>query len=220
MSEHASIAGDWALNNKGQVVAAWDQTRVFSGKTYQYFCVCGCGDTVTLHRGVKLRAHFAYTAGHRNGCTGSSGCKETEIHYNAKWLLYDKFQQINFWRVCGCDHRINKYQFTGPEWTATVEKEIPGTTRIADVLLENSSTGKAIALEVCHKHAVDSKKEDECKLAGVPIFEVEARAITAECRDLNNKLDKFGWDDCATCQRKEQERQRYNQACRVREEND
>jgi hypothetical protein len=217
------VAGDWALNHNGQLVAAWDKPRVFKGATYTYYCVCGCGDVVTLRRGNILRAHFAYKAHRRHGCTGTEGCKETEIHYNAKWLLCDIFQQINFWRVCWCDHRISKNQYTGPEWTATVEKKIPGTKRIADVLLENSSTKEAVALEVYHTHAVKKDKKDECELAGVTIIEVEAAKVTPDCRDLNNELSQYEHDECGECifhARVELERFEAYRARKEKEENE
>jgi hypothetical protein len=226
MSEH-TVAGAWALNSYGQLVAAKDKKRVLKGATHTYYCVCLCGDTVTLRRGEEREAHFAYKAHRRNGCTGTEGCKETEIHYNAKWLLSDIFQQINFWRVCGCNHRITKKQYTGPEWTATVEKQIPGTKRIADVLLENSSTKEAVALEVCHTNAVADDKKTECELAGVTIIEVRAThvvhgvevvAITSDCRDLDNELNQYEHDECGECVEEDRLRQARFKAYRARKE--
>ena len=199
MSEHADTAGDWAFNKRDQTVAAWDKKRVIQGKTYEYFCICGCGDTVTLHRGEQRKAHFSYKAHRRDGCKGAVGCEETEIHYQAKWLLSDIFTQVNFWRVCGYDHRVTKNQYTGPEWTATVEKGIPGTNRIADVLLENSSTKQVVALEVKRTHAVTVKKKEECELVGVTIIEVEADEVTPECRDLHNGLNIYESGGCGKC---------------------
>jgi hypothetical protein len=217
--QHTDTAGDWALNSCGQIVAAYDKTRVFKGATHKYFCVCTCGENVILRRGLVLRPHFAYKAHRLNGCTGTTGCKETEVHYNAKWLLNDIFPQIKFWTVCWRDHRTTKTIYTGPEWTATVEKQIPGTLRIADVLLQNSSTGEAVALEVFHKHAVTSDKLEECKRAGVRIIEVVATMITSDCRDLNNELDQCECRDCAKCQREEQARQeRFEAYCILREQ--
>jgi hypothetical protein len=229
LSEHTHVAGAWARNFRGQLVAANDKKRVFKGKTHIYRCVCPCGDIVTLRRGEERHPHFAYKAKahRRNGCTGTEGCKETEIHYNAKWLLCDIFQQINFWRVCGCNHRITKKQYTGPEWTATVEKQIPGTKRIADVLLENSSTKEAVALEVYHTHAVKKDKKTECELAGVTIIEVEAThvvhgvevvAITPDCRDLNNELNQYEHDECGECVEEDRLRRARVKAYRARKE--
>ncbi|KAJ1466030.1 hypothetical protein T484DRAFT_1756976 [Baffinella frigidus] len=105
-----------------------------------------------------------------------------------------------------------------PEWTATVEKKIPGTLRIADVLLQNSSTGESVALEVYHTHEVGPDKLEECRRAGVRIIEVEETGITSDCRDLDNELDHCEWGDCAVCQREEQERQARVQAYRARKE--
>jgi hypothetical protein len=221
MSEHVDPAGNWARNSRGQLVSAKDKKRVFKGTTHTYYCVCLCGDTVTLRRGEEREAHFAYKAHRRNGCTGNA-CKETEIHYNAKWLLSDIFQQINFWRVCGCNHRITKKQYTGP-WTATVEKQIPGTTRIADVLLENSCTKEAVALEVYHTHGVGMDKKTECELAGVTIIEVEAThvvhgvevvAITPDCRDLHNELNQYERGECGECEEEDRvRRERFKAYC-------
>jgi hypothetical protein len=220
MPQHTDAAGDWARNFRGQLVAAKDRKRVFKGATHTYYCVCSCGDTVTLRRGEEREAHFAYKAKahRRNGCMGTEACKETEIHYNAKWLLCDIFQQINFWGVCGCNHRVREDQYTGPDWSATVEKQIPGTKRIADVLLENSSTGKAVALEVYHTHEVDEDKQNECELAGVAIIEVKAIYITPDCHDLHNRLNKYEWGECGECVEEDRIRQeRFKAYCARRE---
>jgi hypothetical protein len=223
MSERVDIVGanlknPWALDKNGIHVSAWDELRAPKGPMHKYFCVCGCRDLVSLKRGLIKRPHFAYlpTAGRRTGCRGTVDCKETEIHYNAKWLLCDIFSQISFWSVCTEGHRISKNQYPAEEWTATVEKRIPGTkARVADVLLENSCTGKCVALEVYHTHSVGNDKERECKLAGVPIIEVKAVGVTPDCRDINNQANQHYWGDCCVCRRKDQERQERDKAYRI-----
>jgi hypothetical protein len=204
--------GDFALDDRGKLVAAWDMKRAIKDVRHKYFCVCPCGDTVTLHRGDIYRAHFAYKAQRRDGCTGSSASPETEIHYNAKWLLSDIFSLINFRRVCVRGHEIGSDLYATPEWTATVEKAIPGTkkpcgkSRIADVLLENSSTGEAVALEVYNTHAVGLDKQNECKEAGVTIIEVQADKVTLECRELDNQI-KVEYYDCNACRREDEQQE-------------
>jgi hypothetical protein len=169
------------------------------------------------------RAHFAYKSQHRrNGCTGTNGCNETEIHYNAKWLLHDIFKQIKFWRVCdgySVNHRVGEsYEYTGGEWTATVETQIPGTNRIADVLLVNSSTGKNVALEVYHTSEVKNDKKEECEEAGVTIIEVKAIYITSDCHDLHNRLNRCTRGACGECIEEDRIRQeRFKAYCARRE---
>jgi hypothetical protein len=218
------VCGKYAWNDSGQHVAAWDKRLAIKGATHKYFCICKCGDKVTLRQGDKNHAHFAYKADRRSGCKGPLGCKETEVHYNAKWLICDIFSQINFWTVCGWGHRITKNRYTTPEWTATVEKEIPGTKRIADVLLENSSTKQAVALEIYHTSGVGEAKKRECELAGVTIIEVKARdcllAITPGCRDLNNWLNKVRYGDCAVCKHKEKIQEARDKAYHAQLERD
>ena len=178
------------------------------------------------------RAHFAYKSQHRrNECKGTNGCNETEIHYNAKWLLQDIFKQVKFWRVCWRGHHVGPAgQYTGPEWTATVEKLIPGTKkkdkpgRVADVLLENSITKESIALEVHHTNAVSVDKKTECEEAGVFIIQVNAThlvhgkmvaAINPDCHDLNNELYEYECDECCQCVKERQKEQAREKAYRA-----
>jgi hypothetical protein len=134
--------------------------------------------------------------------------------------LGEIFPQIKFWNVCVSGHRIAHKQFSTPEWTATVEKRIPGTKRIADVLLENTSTGKFVALEVHHTHAVGEIKKHECGEVCIPIVEVNAVDITPDCRDLDNEVDNCGWEDCVLCQQEDRERRARAQKYRIQWEND
>ena len=201
MVKHDNSAGPWARNSNGQLVAAWDKQRTPQGATHNYFCHCHCKQSVTLKRGEKKCPHFAYTSKRKNGCTGAAGCLESKLHYTAKWLIHDNFSKINFWRVCYLGHRITKKQYTGPEWKATVEKKIPGTKRIADVLLTNCVTNEVVALEVFNSHAVGDDKKEECDLAGVSLIEVDAQDVTPDCLDLDNELDEYEPKDCGKCVR-------------------
>jgi hypothetical protein len=161
----------------------------------------------------------------RTGCTGGVGNPETDIHYNAKWLLADIFHQIKFWHVCERGHRINHKQFDQNEWVACVEKKIPGTERIADVLLTNTLSGVSVALEVFHTHAVGAPKERECKTAGVDIIEIKAleklkEMITVDSRDLDNEMEKCDSKNCARCQRDDKDQRAWRDACYRRWEQD
>ena len=183
---------------------------------HEYVFQCGCGNKDTLRRGEVKRAHFAYKAHRRNGCTGAKGCLETEIHYNAKWLLYDIFPKINFWSVCWRGHRIRKDRYTGPEWTADVEKRIPRTLRrTADVLLTNSFTQEAVALEVHNKNAVTTEKKKECDIAGVHIIEIDVSDINPDCLDLDNEQNQYDCEDCDECLREEKQRRERAEAHRA-----
>ena len=158
MYKHNDVAGDWARNSKDQIVAAWDPKRAIKGATYKYFCHCPCRQPLTFRDGQVKRPHFAYKANRKTGCVGGNSFPETKLHYDTKWFLHDNFSKINFWRLCHMGHRISKNQYPALQWTAKVEKKIPGTGRIADVLLMNRITDEAVALEVLNSHAVGEKK--------------------------------------------------------------
>jgi hypothetical protein len=202
------VCGIYALNAEGLRVEASDTQLVIAGKTHQYFCRCKCGDEVTLKRGNKIQAHFAFRGERRPGCKGGSN-PESEIHYDAKWLLSKIFPQIDFFTFCVDGHPVGKDRFRTPEWTATVETVIPKTNRIADVLLYSSVTGKYVALEVHNTNAVTMEKYNDCKAAGVTIIEVKAimkikeevtAVITKNTTQLDNQLDKISCADCIMCQ--------------------
>ena len=220
------VCGIYALNAEGLRVEASDTQLVIAGKTHQYFCRCKCGDEVTLKRGNKTQAHFAFRGERRPGCKGGSN-PESEIHYDAKWLLSKIFPQIDFFKFCVVGHPAGKDRFSTPEWTATVEKVIPETNRIADVLLHSSVTGKYVALEVHNTNAVTMDKYNDCNVAGVTIIEVKASmkikeevtvVITKDTTQLDNQLDKISCADCTICQamkrkRGEEDELKWQQFC-------
>ena len=149
MSEDKS-AGSLGLNHHDQIVWAGDRVHVNRDNQYRCICEANCGCVLILKRGEKLCPHFAYPpSGKRSGCTGKIPTPESIVHNEAKWLIHDKLSEFIFWDVCGNEHRVgSSHQFQASEWNCTVEKKIPGTKRIADVLLENMFTGKVIAIEV------------------------------------------------------------------------
>ena len=216
MYKHDDVAGDWARNSKDQIVAAWDPKRAIKGATYKYFCHCPCRQPLTFRAGEVKRPHFAYKANRKTGCTGGNSGPETKLHYDTKWFLHDNFSKINFWRRCHMGHRVSKNQFSALQWTAIVEKKIPGTGRIADVLLTNRITDEAVALEVLKSHAVGENKKNECDLAGVSIIEINANNMDINSLDWNNELDQYDCEDCVECVRIEKEEQKMEQARRAR----
>ncbi|KAJ1468480.1 hypothetical protein T484DRAFT_1755108 [Baffinella frigidus] len=211
-------AGKWALNSDGSLVAAWDDVRTPKGDTHTYLCSCKCGAPVALKRSeARLKIpHFAYIATDRIGCSGGTVyTPESEDHYKAKWLLHDLFSTKTFRDVCAVDHVLKTYTYKAPEWKAMVEKKIPGTNRIADVLLRNDCTGEAVALEVCHTHAVDHVKYTECKKAGVHLIELSASDVNKGLDGLNNLITSPDWTTCCTCvkdrKRRQEEQQREDE---------
>jgi hypothetical protein len=220
------VCGIYAFNAEGLRVEASDTQLVIAGKTHQYFCRCKCGAEVTLKRGNKIQAHFAFRGDRRPGCKGGLN-PESEIHYDAKWLLSKIFPQIDFFKFCVVGHPAGKDRFSTPEWTATVEKVIPETNRIADVLLHSSVTGKYVALEVHNTNAVTMDKYNDCNVAGVTIIEVKASmkikeevtvVITKDTTQLDNQLDKISCADCTICQamkrkRGEEDELKWQQFC-------
>jgi hypothetical protein len=210
-----NVAGRWALDKNDSLVPAWDELRTPRGPEghhHKYFCSCGCGASVALKRGDILDAHFAYIATDRICCRGGRVfTPESEAHYNAKWLLHDSFRAKTFRDVCGVKHVIETHTYTSDEWKAFVEKQIPGTRRIADVLLWNSSTKEAVALEVYQTHAVDQVKYDEVTNAGVRLIELHASKVNAGLHELDNIIPSSDLTTCSTCEqdrvrREEQER--------------
>jgi len=200
-----TTAGIYARNEAMQTVAADDLTRVGKHKTCIYSCYCGCGYRVYLKRGPVNRPHFAYAADHVSSCKGSSGCRESKEHYDAKWLLYERFGDLCFWETCPGGHRTTSSKYCRESWTATVEKIIPGTTYRADVLLENNLTGASVALEVVHSSQVTKAKKTACDTQGTPLFEVSDKGLTAAVDSrlfqIENTIPSArGFHDCALCE--------------------
>jgi hypothetical protein len=115
-------------------------------------------------------------------------------------LIHNKLSEFTFYDVCGKEHRVGKCrQFDALEWNCTVEKKIPGTARIADVLLQNMFTEEVIAIEVYNTHKVGFLKAQECKTVNVHIVEVLASTVNSGIRVLNNQRTCFEWDECVKC---------------------
>lgn len=208
-------AGNYARNETMQIVAADDWTRVGKHKTCVYTCACGCGYTVHLKRGTANRPHFAYAADHVATCKGSSGCGESTEHYDAKWLLHEKFGELCFWETCSGGHRTTSSRYSREIWVATVEKLIPGTTFRADVLLENNSTGASVALEVVHYSQVTIQKRRACDTLGTQLFEVSVKGLTKALSSRQFEIENtipsaHGSYECELCDILNQEIQRDN----------
>ena len=215
MSDNKS-AGSLALNYHNQIVWAGDRVHVTRDKQYRCICDAKCGCVLILKRGsTPLKSgnlmvdHFAYpSTGKKTGCTGRIPTPEAIEHNGAKWLIHDKLSEFIFWDVCGDDHRVgSSQQYDVLEWNCTVEKKIPGTKRIADILLENMCTGKFVAIEVLNTHKVDYLKAQECKAVNVHIIEVLASTVNAGIRVINNQRVCDEWDDCERCVQEKRNRE-------------
>ena len=201
MPEGDTTAGCLGLNRVNQIVWAGDKVHVTREQEYSCICDAKCGCVLVLKRGNVIKPHFAYPAsGKRTGCTGKIPTPEALAHCSAKWLIHDKLAEFSFWNVCGVNHRIGtETQYDALEWMSTVEKKIPGTKRIADVLLENMFTEEVVAIEVLNTHKVDFLKAQECKATNVRIIEVRADSVNAGTRVLNNQWVCEEWDECQKC---------------------
>jgi hypothetical protein len=200
MSEGKS-AGSLALNRHDQIVWAGDHVHVTTDKQYRCTCTANCGCVLVLKRGPIKNAHFAYPSTWKiTGCTGKIPTPEAVEHIKAKWLIHDNISEFTLYDVCGKEHRVEKgRQFDALEWNCTVEKKIPGTARIADVLLQNMFTEDVVAIEVYNTHKVGFLKAQECKAVNVHIVEVLASTVNSGIRVLNNQRTCFEWDECVKC---------------------
>ena len=194
-------AGCLALNCHDQIVWAGDHVHVTRDKQYRCMCTANCGCVLVLKRGEIINPHFAYPpTGKVVGCSGKIPTPEAVEHNEAKWLIHDKLSEYTFWNVCGKEHLVGKsMQFDALEWNCTVEKKIPGTARIADVLLENMFTEEIVAIEVYNTHKVGFLKAQECKAVNVHIIEVLASTVNSGIRVINNQKTCFEWDECIEC---------------------
>jgi len=201
------VAGDLGRNDQGQIVWAGDRVRVKREQLYHCMCDANCECVLVLKRGETplksgkpMADHFAYPAtGKRTGCTGKIPTPEAKAHCDAKWLIHDKLGEFSFRDVCGVGHVVEAHHYDALEWMSTVEKKIPGTSRIADVLLENMFTEEVVAIEVFNTHKVDFLKAQDCKAANVPIIEVRADSVNAGTRVLDNERSCDEWDECVEC---------------------
>ena len=207
MSDDKS-AGCLGLNCHNQIVWAGDNVHVTRDQQYRCMCEARCGCALVLKRGKKLlksgkpmAPHFAYPpSSNRTGCMGIIPTPEAIKYNEAKWLIKDKLSEFTFWDVCGAEHRVGtSHQFKASEWIATVEKTIPGTKRIADVLLHNIFTLESVAIEVCNTHKVCFPKAEECLAVNVHIIEVFASTVNFGIRVLNNQRTCHEWDKCEKC---------------------
>ena len=214
-------AGDLALNDKGQIVWAGDWVHVKREKKYRCMCDANCECVLVLKRGATplksgkpMADHFAYPAtGKRTGCTGKIPTPEAKAHCDAKWLIHDKLGEFTFKDVCGIGHCVKERHYDALEWMSTVEKKIPGTgkidtdtgltapgtSRIADVLLENRLTEEVVAIEVFNTHRVDYTKAQECKDANVHVIEVLATTVNSCIREIENQRVCEEWEECQEC---------------------
>ena len=201
-------AGCLGLNRYNQIVWAGDRVKVTRGQQYRCICSAQCGCVLVLKRGERLMksgkpmaAHFAYpSAGRRDGCSGIIPSSETIAHNHAKWLVHDRISEFTFWEVCGVNHRLGtNHSFEASEWICTVEKKIPLTNRIADVLLEHIFLEEVVAIEICNTNKVGVLKAQECRNAKVHIIEVLAESVNLGVRILDNQMICYDSDECELC---------------------
>ena len=136
-------------------------------------------------RGDKRVWHFSHYSSKQNQACPHSNGGETMEHYNSKHWIAKNIAQIRF-RVASCPKCCKSRHLERWDGSycvcAEVERRIPGTSRVADVLLVEKSVATGYtkvfsAVEVFHTHEVDEEKMAECKRVGVRVFEVASEHV-------------------------------------------
>ncbi|KAJ1464376.1 hypothetical protein T484DRAFT_1758141 [Baffinella frigidus] len=173
-------AGYIAENPCGCLVHAKTATRSDAHK-----CV-SCRQIVTLKRGPVNIPHFAHSVTNTVNCSGYKG-GETIQHLEAKSFLANNINDFCFilqsCSLCNDHDKTNCVKFNRDAWKVTVEGNIKGTTRRADVLLQLrvsdiECTGpERYSLEVKHSNAVSTQKTIELDAVGCGIIEISCNKV-------------------------------------------
>ena len=168
-------------------------------KTYprSHFTCIDCREDVFVRRGQQRVWHFAhYSNDHERRCPNKNG-GETLEHYEAKHWVAKNLHRLAF-AVEQCPQCLCKKNFVGcgnvhvHTCVAEVERQIPGTNRVADVLVIDPKTYKTVAaIEVFHSHETGHDKRNECEAVGVAVLEVTTENINSARNDrnqINNQL--------------------------------
>lgn len=145
-----------------------------------HFSCIDCSNNVHVKRGDKRAWHFSHYSSKDGAVCPHKNGGETEEHYYAKHFIAQNIHRCVF-QTGKCKRCWTKILFPGAnQCIAEVEKRIPGTSKVADVLLSSMHKGKArAAVEVFHTHAVDADKRDACRRQGVAILEVTTAEVDA-----------------------------------------
>jgi hypothetical protein len=162
------------------------------------FSCIDCANAVYPRRGEKRAWHFSHYSSKQNKMCPHKNGGETLEHYKSKHWIAKHIACIRF-KTGSCPNCFrSKYleRVSGSYvLSAEVEKRIPGTNKIADVLLVERSvatgfTNTVAAVEVFHTHEVDAEKMAECVGRGVHVLEVIADSVM-------QAIGRHG-DECAT----------------------
>jgi hypothetical protein len=144
-----------------------------------HFQCIDCSKNVLVRRGNKRMWHFShYSSKDGDVCPHKNG-GETEEHYSAKHFIAQNIHRCVFW-TGSCSMCRARICFPGANLcVAEVEKRIPGTNKVADVLLmSRRNRGAAVAaVEVFHTHEVDPSKHDACRRQRVAVLEVTTEEV-------------------------------------------
>ena len=162
------------------------------------FSCIDCANAVYPRRGEKRAWHFSHYSSKQNKRCPHKNGGETLEHYKSKHWIAKHIACIQF-RTGSCPSCFRSKHLARVSGSyvlsAEVEKRIPGTNRIADVLLVEKSvatgfTNTIAAVEVFHTHEVDAEKLTECIGRGVHVLEVTADSVM-------QAIGRHG-DECAT----------------------
>ncbi len=167
------------------------------------FSCIDCSNPVYPRRGDKRAWHFSHYSSKQNQACPHRNGGETLEHYKSKHWIAKHIACIQFnmgW--CTVCFRNRKLERPSGSYilSAEVEKRIPGTNRIADVLLVERSvttgyTKTVAAVEVFHTHEVDEQKRADCMNRGIRILEVTTdsvlRAMELHCDKCETSVVKL-----------------------------
>ena len=148
-----------------------------------HFSCIDCKEDVFVRRGQKRIWHFAhYCDSHERKCTHKNG-GETLEHYEAKHWIAKNLHACAF-AVEECPTCRRKKCFVAKnnvllhKCYAVVERKIPYTNRVADVLVIGPATCKPVAaIEMFHTHETDVEKIRECEAQGIAVLEITTEAL-------------------------------------------
>ena len=149
------------------------------------FSCIDCANNVYPRRGEKRAWHFSHYSSKQNKLCPHKNGGETPEHYKSKHWIAKHIACIRFKTgSCPICFRSKHLARVSGSYvlSAEVEKKIPGTNRVADVLLVERSvatgfTNTVAAVEVFHTHEVDAEKLAECVGRGVRVLEVTTDSV-------------------------------------------
>jgi hypothetical protein len=184
-------------------------------------CDVECGAPVMVKRAYEMNGqkgpnnkteHFAhYSTAVEERCPGKNG-GETRAHYTCKHHICNNLKDYTFVKHY-CTHCYTRTLYETKDCTARVEKKVPGSKKIADVLLTRTTGEPPSIVEVEHTHKVGDEKRREMEALHVPVIEVTTAAVEHAVKQPQNvwsngqmvsrfvvKTTDFGNGICSKCE--------------------